>query len=587
VFTLVLITASSIYAQSGAIRPRGIPGPSGTALATTGQSTVKGRVVYKDNGQPLKNVRVRIFTTEDGSLVALTNNQGEFRVSNLAAGKYYVSLDGPGVAMQSGFGVRLPLPINAIPRQEDFPEVTPKHDAVFTVDGTNAVEVEVKVARGGTISGKIMKANGSPFPFASVDFLSREGGTNTPYTAKFSAQADKDGFYKINNIPEGEYIVATAVENKSASFDIRSRIRGESQIVTYHPSAISVRDAGVVRVVTGGEAGGVNITLVPRSTRSVSGIVMQQRDGTPLVGATVLLRNKESEMGGSLVPGLAQRTTRTDADGNWTFSNVMEGEYVVTALAPRTRSRDFQDPADPEQAFRNSRMRFLVASQDIAVAGADLSGLTLLISGPGSIVGTIQTDNGAQLPANFVIFVELVSKTNRPSPPLPVRVRPDGSFVMDGIQSGETYVGFALPAGANAFIKSVSLNGTDLQDSPVRIQEGAEAGPMQIVISQAVGSLKGTVAPERSNQDISEYVVLLAPVETGKQRFRTSYLTSRLAADGSFSVTGAPGEYFVFAKRREDLPGIVSEEFVRTQLTSARRVVLVAGQEKRLDLTAN
>ncbi|MDQ5847108.1 MAG: hypothetical protein M3539_17615 [Acidobacteriota bacterium] len=232
-------------------------------------------------------------------------------------------------------------------------------------------------------------------------------------------------------------------------------------------------------------------------------------------------------------------------------------------------------------------MRFLVAQQEVLVAGADLSGLTMEISGPGSIVGSIQTDNGVPLPADLVIFVELVSKTSRPGPPMPVRVRPDGSFIMDGVQSGETFIAIALPPGVNSFIKSVTANGDDLYRSPLKVTERAEAGPVQVVISRAVGSLTGRLLAENGGQGISDFVILLLPVEPEKQRFRTTYLTTRPGADGSFSLTGAPGEYLVLAKRREDLPAIVSEEFVRTQAANAVRVTLVSGEQKHLDLHPN
>jgi hypothetical protein len=86
------------------------------------------------------------------------------------------------------------------------------------------------------------------------------------------------------------------------------------------------------------------------------------------------------------------------------------------------------------------------------------------------------------------------------------------------------------------------------------------------------------------SRPIWSFVVLLAPVELEKQRFRTTYLTARTSPDGTFSVTGAPGEYFVFARRREDLPPIVTEEFVRTENPKAQRITLAASEQKQLEV---
>lgn len=597
---MVLTVSSDGQAQSGIVRPRttapiatGPPASGQSRVA--GQSTVKGRVVFKDDAQPLKNSRVRIFTTMDGGegLVAFTNDRGEFRVENLAAGKYYVSLEGPGIAMQSGFGMKLPIPMSAIPKPEEFEEIIPKHDAEFTVDGTNTVDVEVRIARGGSIAGKVLKTNGAPAENVLVSFISRGGAGSGPYTARFSARTNKEGSYRIENIPEGDYIVSASIEDKSSNFDMRARLRGESQIVTYHPAAISVKNALAVRVGPGRETAGVNITLVARNSFAVSGTLVRQVDGTPISGANVVLRNKESEAEGPLVPGMGQRMTKTDAAGHWSFSNVMEGAYIVTALAPNAQSvarviggppelRN-GEPVDREQAFRESRQRFLVTQEDVSVAGADISGVAMSISGPGSIVGRVEADNGA-LPVNLVIFLELIGKGTRSGPPLPVRVRPDGTFSFSGIQGGDIYLSVALPPDSRYFVKSLTANGDDLQRVPIKVIEGAEVGPVRVVISNGVGTVTGRVVSEKSGDALSNLVVLLAPVESEKQRFRTGYLTARTDANGRFSVSGAPGEYFIVARRRDELPAIVSEEFVKTLAPNANRVVIVSGQSNRMDL---
>jgi hypothetical protein len=597
--------AMEAEAQSGVIRPRVTspiktrPSPAEQS-SLVGQSTVKGRVVYKDDDQPLKNSRVRVFTSGEGSpgegILAFTNDRGEFRADNLAAGKYYVTLEGPGIAMQSGFGMRLPLPMSAIPKPEEFEDIVPKHDAEFTVDGTNTVEVEVRIARGGSIAGKVLKANGAPAQNVAVSFISREGTGSGPYTARFSARTNKDGVYRIENLPEGDYLVSAAIENESSNFDMRARLRGESQIVTYHPAAISVRDALTVRVDPGRETAGVNVTLVNRNAFAVSGTIVRQSDGTPIAGANVVLRNKESDIGGALVPGLGQRNTQSDAEGRWSFANVMEGSYEVVALAPNLQQParsprrlggppDLRngEPVDREQAFRESRQRFLVTQEDILVSGANISGVAMSIGGPGSIVGRVEADSGA-LPPNLVIFLELIGKGSRPGPPLPVRVRPDGTFTISAIQSGDKFLSIALPRDANYFVKSLTANGDDLQRSPIKVIEGAEAGPVNVVISTGIGTVTGRVLSDKAGDGLSNLVVLLAPVEPEKQRFRTAYLTARTNPNGHFSVSGAPGEYFVLARRREELPAIVSEEFVKSISESAARVVIAAGQSTRVDL---
>ena len=127
--------------------------------------------------------------------------------------------------------------------------------------------------------------------------------------ARFSARTNQKGVYKIENVPPADYIVSAAIEDKRAGYDIRARLRGEGQIVTFHPAAIRLADALTVHVDSGRESGGVNVTLVDRKSLNVSGKLVTGRDGSPIAGASVVLRGTDSEQTGPLVPGMGQRTT--------------------------------------------------------------------------------------------------------------------------------------------------------------------------------------------------------------------------------------------------------------------------------------
>lgn len=208
----------------------------------------------------------------------------------------------------------------------------------------------------------------------------------------------------------------------------------------------------------------------------------RQQDGKPILGATVLLQNKESEFSGSLMPGVGQRMTRAADDGQWSFSDVGEGSYVVTALAPNQitvpvagQSPDLEPP-DREQAYRESRQRFLITQQDVVVTGANLSVLLLAISGPGTIWGAVEHDNGVALPAELVIFLELYREGIRRERPLPMRVKADGSFSVGGIQAGDVYLMAAMPPDSKYFVKSITANGDVLQSKPSKWLKEAKQG---------------------------------------------------------------------------------------------------------------
>ena len=610
---IVVSIALNGRAQSGTVRPLPPQAPvhqppvagRPNNQTITGQSTVKGRVVYKDNARGLKGARVHVIPANINSsgpadrpmrrmpgVVAFTNDQGEFEIQNLAAGKYYFTVESANLAAPNSFGMRLPIPMGAIPRREDFEEIVPRHDGEFTVDGTNTVQVEFEVVRGGNLSGKVLQPNRAPVAGVQISIVSRSGSGLGAYQTQFSTETDRHGEYKMENLPPGEYFVAAATEGKPDGLDMLARLQGASRILTYHPAAVRIRDAMSVRVESGHETSGVNITLVERSTFAVAGTVVRQLDGTPMAGVTVILQNKEPETGGAWSVGMGQRRTRTDSQGRWLFANVVEGSYIATAvvegspisLGGRMPGRvPSPDPAGREEALRSLRQPLLMAEQELELVGGDQRSVTIAISGPGSIRGTVATESGDALPADLVVFLELVREGSRPGRPLPVRVK-DGAFSVSDVQGGQVYLAVALPPGSPMVIKSVTANGEDPRRTPLRVVEGAEAGPVQIVVSSGAGLLTGRVVSEKNGEGLSGYVLLLAPTATEKQRFRTAYLTARTAADGSFSISGEPGEYFVFARKREQLPAIVTEEFVRAEGLKAERVTLTPGDPRQLEI---
>lgn len=579
--TLVVLTTFVISAQS-----------TQTPASKAG-SSVRGRVVYRDNGQPLIGVTVGIFRSDsDDRLTAITNARGEFHLDGLTRGKYYVNLQGPGVAAPSGSGMQIPLPVAAIPRAEDYPEIVPKHDAVFTVDGTNSVDVDIRLVRGGTISGRVLKSNGSAVPDVAVNVLSRDNNAG-PYSARFSARTDKKGVFKIENVPPADYIVSASVEDKTGNYDIRARVRGESQIVTFHPAAIRLSEALPVRVDSGRESSGVDITLVERTTLKISGRLILGRDESPISGATVILRPKDSEQLGPLVPGMAQRMTTTASDGTWGFSNVSPGDYEVTALKPLdgsvTRARPVMRPPTDGQApvlrpgstmVPVPRPRYSMVQEQLSLVTSDIEGLTLTLRGTGRIRGVVETDNGTPLPRGVTLFFEFADKGGRPSRPQPAQVSADGSFVLDGVPAGEQAISVALPNGSEHFVRSATAGGEDLSKG-ISIVEDAEGAPVRVEISTKYAQVSGRIKGAPNEQS---FVVLFVPVEASKWRFRTAHTALLVGADGSFSGKVPPGEYIVIASPRNRVPVSITASFMDSVGANGQRLTLTADQQKVLEV---
>jgi len=490
--------------------------------------------------------------------------------------------------MPSGFGMRIPLPVSALPRPEDYPEVVPKHDAVVTVDGSTSTEVDIRVARGGSVSGKVMKANGAPVVNAAVNLVSHEDGVG-PYTARFSTRTDQKGLYKFENVPAAEYLVSAATEDKTGNFDIRARMRGEAQIVTFHPAALRVADALPVKVDAGRESGGVNITLVDRKTLSVSGKLVMARDGSPVSGATVVLRNKDSDLTGPLMPGASQRMTTTTTDGRWSFSNVNPGDYEVTALS-RFEQQDERRPAGgPPMLSRTEAMPrriYPIAQEQLSVVSNDVEELTLTVRGTGSIRGVVETDGGEPLPNNLVLFFEFATDGSRPNRPEPVRVSPDGSFELQNVPAGDRRLMVGLIEGSGFYVVSTTAGEKNLTETPLSVVEDAAAEPMTVRISKRLAMVSGTLL-DRLPENAEDAVVLFVPSDVNRQRFRLSYVAARVTSNGTFQAKLPPGDYLVLARTRDRLPSVITPEFMRRLGADVQKVSLLPDARTTVQVRLN
>lgn len=97
--------------------------------------------------------------------------------------------------------------------------------------------------------------------------------------------------------------------------------------------------------------------------------------------------------------------------------------------------------------------------------------------------------------------------------------------------------------------------------------------------SQRDWAVVGGRVLSKSGEGLGDRVVLIVPADASEQRFRTSLLSVRTAADGSFRVSGAPGEYLIFTRNLNELPGMLTPEFFRTRIPDAERFTLKPGHQ--------
>jgi hypothetical protein len=619
VSALVLIGAFSAHgakAQSGRTQRDRVNAGSGADPASSnrerGRSTLTGRVLYEGTDAPVKGARVRISSRRGvgPAAVVVTNERGEFRFFNLAAGEYYVIATPVNAPMISAQAFALPLP-SGDPQKDDaaFAAARMRNEAAsgnsvaeVSVDGRQDVRVEIRVTRaqgGGQISGRVLYDDGKPAVNAQVTFLNRaERGERVIGPTRLSVLTDEQGVYRAERLPPGDYLLSARLQ-ETRYIDKQGRVSGGLVILTYYPSVTSARSATPVHIAADQELSDINITLVKRSTYTVSGTILSSRSERPLAGLRLRLRSSE-DMDVPFSVGADDRLTETDAEGRFSFDQVMDGDYVISVggenslrsarpiplartgsaggapLPPRLR-----DTAQLPEPLRGGSAQLLVEKQQaVTVAGADVKDLAIRLSEGGRVSGTISIEGEGRIPSRLIILSELRPGERRPS--ALVRPAAAGNFMLVGVPEGPLSLGVIISPPQRLYVKSITVGGVDIQREPLVIGDGTEIGGVQIVLSSNVATLVGRVV-SGDGTPRQGATVLLTPASGNPGPMERGRLIAVTGSDGRFIISAGPGEYHavVWAGRPPS-----NEEALRALAARAPRLSLQAGERKELELAA-
>lgn len=640
---LALLLAFALFSQKSASAQAGrrpgstVNGPMQNSLPAParGQSIVRGRVVYLENGRPVPRARVLLSPSglesdsPPGEAETLTDERGEFRFDNLAAGRYRVIVNERRTTLPNAFAVELPIPglTGELNPDEELPEENEKEATIAEVDGTNTAEVLLRISHPGYISGRVLRANGEPQAGAQVNFMHRrEKDGRTVGVYRRSALTDGAGAYRIS-LPPGSYIVsATATKGRLKPDSSAVSFPVNSLAVTYYPSATSPRSSTPVKLESGGEASGVDIRFVDRPAHKISGIATARRDGQPLAGLSVSIVPDDGS-GISLGARVEGQTVETDEGGRWTIKDVPDGEYLVTVGPAMRMTRPVIGPSGPRpvpmpggrppmgsrptvifgRPSAGGEVRRIVPKrQQVLVAGADVTGLTVLLSEGGRVSGTIVTEDGSPVPAETVIIQlpQLPGDAGAPMParqetgasadaapdiqaprphqiPRPTPVHPDGTFNVAIVPYVKVRLETDVPDD-KYYVKSMLLDGVDLLREPREFDSESDVTGLRIVLATDAMTLTGHVVSAPDGMPLGALHVVLVPVEPARRR--AGRLFQRTDAGGAFSISGAPGEYFVYVIPPGGSPLPLKLKESSGPPAKAQRITLQPNEHRNLDL---
>ena len=541
-------------------------------------STVYGRAVYHDTEQPARRLQVVLWNLNrwgPEDLSSITNSRGEFRIESVPAGRYFVGVEGRSVVSTRSF-------LNhEVDREShfDFRGMSQYFEEV-EVDGKSQKQVTVRVRRGGVITGKVSYANGEPAMDHPVAILRRKEDRYAMMSRVNSMVdvllTDDRGIFRIAGLPEGDYVVGATpmIEHGELIKDLslEANMVGSYLAMTFHPSTTLLTQATPVRVDTGEERGGIDITIPDQEMHKVAGTVRRRDDRRPVAGARIRISRKETyeKFGGTFwsnsmgMPGV-----ETDEQGRWRLAQVPDGRYIVFVQA-------LDQYGERPPGFR----RYGATQQEVEVSGADVQNMLIEVGDEAVVSGTVTVDSGS-LPRGIELALTTMGINGETVANATVL---GGRFTIPNVPFGKMYFSVSLQEGVtNFYIKSITWKEKDLLREPLEVAMQTKIEGVQIVLSPQVASFTIRVQTPLS-EPVSNVSLVLVPADSGRWARLEAHLDCTTDSNGRCQLTGAPGEYLVFVLP----PGVEDTTFrkdeIQQRAAQARRVSLGPGERRTFEV---
>lgn len=492
-----------------------VPGPP----RVLGTAVVRGRITAADTGRPLRRALVTVASLDRNDRRTIsTNAQGQYEIGELPAGRYNVTAWRNGY-LQLSYGQRRPLELGQ-------PLQIADKQAVERLDFT--------LPRMGAIGGRITDENDEPISGARVMVMRSAyvAGQHRLGVVDHTS-TDDAGQYRIVNLPPGPYYVFATLRQTWAIIEGGAE-RTVGYSPTYFPGTPAAQSAVAVTLGIGQVRDATNISMARGGVASISGTAVDS-SGSPLVGETVRLSQEFPNAGTSAA--FQFQGVLVEADGSFALKDLPPGDYK---LVVQHGVRDASGAHVEE-----------VGALPVSMNGADVRGVRIISSRGGTVTGEVTAGRGL-LPEGPRAKVRIVGRPLVADGDLKVggiddsgQVREDGTFYLAGL-FGRTRIRAELPDGW--MLKSVFRDGRDITDDVVDLRSRQQMDGIQVVVSDRLTTITGTVTDDR-NMPSSEATVILFPAEADRQADGARYLRAlRPDQQGQFETRGLPeGGYMAVA----------------------------------------
>lgn len=482
----------------------GVYAHSQTPTSKNPTATVSGRVTIK--GKAAVGAVVNVRTTEGQSVTyqAVTNDQGNYKISNVPPGNYLVVTTAPAFvpANNSSWGKTL---------------VITKEEAIENLDFT--------LMRGGVITGKVTDADGRPV--IEVEVAAYVNRADDSYETPPGTRTDDRGIYRIFGLPPGKYRVGAG---QSANGSPSGSGRGFYRL-TFFPAATEISQASIIEVTEGSEATGVDIALGrPMTKYSARGRIVDAESGQPVPNVNYGLQTRISSSSFSSSISVGDVSNQA---GEFKLEGLTPGKYAIF-IAPQQNGALRADPVTFEIIDSDVNGLILKTSK-----GASLSGVMVL-------EGTDDKSLQAKL-MNIMLHAQVSEESWQSGANHWSKVGQDGRFVISGLPGGT--VNFAMSNNGQFHIVRLERDGA-VYPKGIEIKEGEQISGVRLVLNYGSGTISGVVKLEGGTLPAggSIYVTIVRVGVDPESITLRSDRTTRVDTRGQFILEGlVPATYEVSA----------------------------------------
>jgi hypothetical protein len=525
---------------------------------------------------------------------AITGEDGRFMFFNLPSGRFTVT------ASKAGFP---PVSFGA------------KHahrtgSGVMIGEGQQLAGIDIKLAKGGVLSGTVYDDRGEPMPGVPMmpwEVRTTLGGERTfdfPRTGGAAIVTDDRGRYRIFGLPPGEYTVGTAWFYASSGSDVRVPTDTETRAAfspvppptsgafrpgssspaqaqdqaprfsysrVFYPNVVDPLTATVMSLAAGQERDGLDIQMQFRPMSKIEATITGPNG--PARDVRVALFRK------SAIQSLTSTTYSPGRpDGRFTSGSLAPGDYTVMAALP----------AQGGEAA-------LWASADITIAGAEPIKVALMLQPGMTITGRVVFDGSTLKPPSDLSRARVallpLAGTSAMNSAVMSPVDAAGAFSITGVTPGRFRLVPGISGAAAArpgepvwSARSVHVDGRDVTDLPIDIVPGS-APAMTVTFTDQVSELSGTLITP-SNQQASDYfVVVLAADRQYWTPLTKRIVSTRPDARGRYVFHGLPSGEYRIAVTTDLVPDDLSNARALTELAAQSVAFTIGpGEKKTVDV---